>query len=121
MSQIKDLGISNYPLFEHANNISISYNDATYTAVVPNAYQLSQIYTNREILDTFDPSGENNLTTWTFGTKSRAFCCAIGNEYSGYSGYVSFAWRSNGFLDVAGTLDGINYTGGYLPIIEIPV
>lgn len=121
MSQIKDLGITNYPLFEHANNISVSYNGNTYTAVVPNAYQLKQIWENRVFLDTLDASGENNLTAWTFGTRKRAYTCAIGQGNTGYTTFTSFIITSSGSVDSAGSLDGANFTSGYVPIIEIPV
>ena len=121
MSQIKDLGVTNYPLFDHANNISVSYNGNTYTAVVPNAYQLKQIWENREFLDTLDTSGVNNLTNWTFGTRKRAYTCAIGQGNTGYTTFTGLVVSSSGSVTSTGSLDGGNFTSGYVPIIEIPV
>ena len=114
MSVVKNLGINSYPAFKAADNISVSFNGITYTAVVPNLVEVKAIWDNRTAIDSVDPSGVRTLATWGMWDGSsydRVISTTIRNQQYAFQYNSSGNFAENRFYA----------TYGFVPIIEIPV
>ena len=105
-----------FAAFEHCWNVKpLNYNGETYECVLPNAYELQQIYDNRTELDALDPTAEANstkkLSNWGVGSSNANVWSS--NEFSSEK-----AWKlySNGWYS-----EDKNGVAGVIPIIEIPL
>ena len=120
--------ISNYPDMSYCKNLgSFILNDnIKLNPLLPNTKELYSIYTNKNILDTFDPvtianpSAQFNLTSWTF-------------SYDGANSCVPTltGWNMINCLKTDGNWNNIPSQGKYgtykdrnegvVPIFEVPV
>lgn len=104
--------------FSYCRSINpLNYNGKTYNCQLPNAYELNEIYNNRESLDTFDTTVSANetkkLSNWGFGNVYPQVLSSSRDKQSGYGFHLNHGnqviWRGN-----PGRL-------GVCPIIEIPL
>ena len=106
--------------FSYCRSIDpLNYNGKTYNCQLPNAYELNEIYNNRESLDTFDTTVSANetkkLSNWGFGNPYQEVLSSSRDKQFGYGFHLNYRdgnqvfWRGN-----PGRL-------GVCPIIEIPL
>ena len=104
--------------FSYCRSIDpLNYNGKTYNCQLPNAYELNEIYNNRESLDTFDTTVSANetkkLSSWGFGNVYPQVLSSSRDKQFGYGFHLNHGnqviWRGN-----PGRL-------GVCPIIEIPL
>lgn len=115
MSVVKTLGINSYPAFKAADNISVSFNGTTYTAVVPNLVEVKAIWDNRATIDSVDPSGVRTLATWGMWDGESSYDRVISTTIRNSQG--AFQYNSGGnFAE-----NHFYAQFGFVPIIEIPV
>ena len=103
--------------FTHCRNIEpLNFNGKKYYGQLPNAYELLQIYNNRNALDTLDSTIEANedkkLSNWEFA--SRYACVRSSNEYNSNN---SWTLSSDGSWSSRNKSTKV----GVVPIIEIQV
>lgn len=103
--------------FTHCRNIEpLNFNGKKYYGQLPNAYELLQIYNNRNALDTLDSTIEANedkkLSNWEFA--SRYACVRSSNEYNSNN---SWTLNSDGSWSARNKSTKV----GVVPIIEIPL
>ena len=108
--------LDKYPAFELASQYTIKINGVEIKSVLPNAYELKYIYTNKDTLDTYDSSlsefSQNSLSNWYIDGIFASWCC---NEQSS-----EYAWalsNGGGWQQYAGKQG----TFGVIPIFEIPL
>lgn len=109
-----NFNLTNFPIFNASKNLGIFIlsNGIKINALVPTAYELNIIYTNKVALDSFDytKNDTNNLTNWRFNNNNTCWSCL---EQSNINSWYIF---SNG-TPVA---NGKNISG-FCPIFEVPV
>jgi hypothetical protein len=117
-----NVNLSNYGAFNFCKNKGnfLLPNGIKINALIPNGYELLQIYNNRVDLDSLDPiiqsgSTSYNLTNWSF-EQSKVYTCLEVNNNN--------AWvlQNNGtFRNGSETSGNKQITNGIIPVFEVPV
>lgn len=111
--------------FRHVRGIgNLTFNNKVYLFQLPNAYELQQIYDNREKLDALDPTvtanSNKNLSNWGAGNSWSAIWSSNEAFMDGEATRDACAWvldSTGSFYNCAKDADIV----GVIPIIEIPV
>lgn len=119
-----NLDPNSYPAYATVKNkgLFILPNGLKINALIPNFYELLQIYNNRIALDSFDPviqagGTDNNLTNWAF-VQSTACSCTYdtgGDRDKTWTINYSGTWKQDGNDTQA------QNKWGCAPVFEVPV
>lgn len=119
---LSNAGIDNFPAANYVRNRkSIEYEGKSYQCQLPNAYELQQIFNNKELLDSYDTTAESNsskkLSNWGFENKN-----SNGGRSDGvYSSSMCDMYGVYYLLSNGSWGNSKTSTFAVIPIIEIPL
>lgn len=119
---LSNASIDDFPAANYARNRkNIEYEGKSYQCQLPNAYELQQIFNNKELLDSYDTTAESNsskkLSNWGFENKNNNGGRSDGVYSSSmYDMYGAYYLLSDGSWGNSKTS-----TFAVIPIIEIPL
>lgn len=115
---VNHITLSTVPAFQYCQNLDrfLLADGKILQPILPNGYELNQIFNKRTEIDAYDPiiqggSTSYNLTNWNF-SNDKVWCCLEKNANNAYYETSSGTLGSSGYK---------TYSQGIVPIFELPV